>query len=138
MKKKNSWEIEDDEETIFSDYWIIKNEIWENWYPFQDNLSDLLMYPLTGKYSEKVHLSTIKYFYRTYLRIGKPRFQKFLSDQEFKDLNSIVEVYHDSQKVAPELLIKAQEIIANFLTLSGMDVISKKLMHPSKAVRVNR
>lgn len=121
---------------IYSDWMIVKEEIWTSWYGFLNYFSDMLTYQQKVKFSASTYSGLINNFIGVYTKIGLLRFKTYLTNQELTNLKKI---YHKVLIGETLEIIEFDEVrgyIETFFNKSGMDELNNaKPRSPSEAIK---
>lgn len=130
-----------DETVIYSDYNIVKTQIWISWFNFVQRYSKLITYTIQQKdittstsYSEAITFMT-----QTYLNIGEARYTKYLKEEGFKELKNVFEEITEKQKIPSMKEFKIfEKITSNFMQVSGLANLDMEKTDPGKAMMEDR
>ena len=134
-----------DTEKIYSDYVIIKQQIWFSWYSFLENLGNLLMALPTKQYDIVSYSAAIKHLSMTHDKIGEVNLQKHLDPIDYDALEDIYKKICEGENLIKKKnlggefidlkkLLTAKEIIVRFLHKSGIGDINTVVQSNSRSV----
>jgi chorismate mutase len=128
---------------IYSDYQIVKFQIWTSWFNFIPRFTSLVIYSMQDvdiqdslKYRE-----AINFMVQTYLNITQQRYEEYLkkTDDEKDLIKKLKELFKKiiSEQYTPNIkdMYLFEEATSIFLNNSGMANLSNEKRDPSRAMR---
>lgn len=132
-------EQESGENIIFSDYYIVKNQIWTSWFNFIPRYTNLIKYSMQGiEIQESIkYQEAIEFMIQTYFNVGQARYEKYVKDvNRTKELKEMFNKILDKNAVPTLQNMRFfQQITDDFLRESGMANIDVEKRDPGQAMK---
>lgn len=129
--------MQDDETEIYADWYIVKQNIWANWFHLV-NLSKILVeYKIKGvpPQDSRNYATTCGSVYAVYRSIGLSKYKKFLKDKEkIKIIQDTTKKIIDGKNIKYEEIQQFMDLTDEWFELSGMSKIDKDIDDPGQAM----
>jgi len=124
------------ESEIYADWYIVKQNIWQNWYHLI-NMSKLLVeYKIKGVQPQKSrnYALTCGSLYAVYRGIGESKYKKFLKPEQVEEVKRIAEEVIKGISPKYEDIQKFMDLTDEWFETSGMSQIDKNIDDPGNSV----
>jgi len=127
---------ENTETEIYSDWYIVKQNIWINWFNLITLTRQLVEFKIKGIAPQKsrVFASACGSIYQVYMSIGKAKYKKFLPTKDYNIIVAIGKKLSLGDKLQYKEIQDFMVLTDDWLELSGMSKIDKERDDPGKAV----
>ena len=130
---------ENTETEIYSDWYMVKQNIWINWFNLITLTRQLVEYKIKGIAPQKsrVFASACGSIYQVYMSIGKSKYKKFLDKEECKIVVTIGEKLSLGEKLKYKEIQDFMKFTNKWLEVSKMSQIDKAVENPGQAMLYN-
>jgi len=127
--------ITEKDTTIYSDWFIVKQKIWDNWFNLITYSAELIIFKIKdfNPKQSRLYAKTCGALYKVYRSIGL-RYKTFLSDDEFTQIKSIAEKVQEGKKINLSDIQSFLDLTESWLQKSGMGKIDRAVDDPAEAI----
>ena len=130
---------ENNETEIYSDWYIVKQNIWLNWFNLINLSKQLVEYKLKGvnpKQSRSFN-SCCSALYQVYRSIGKSKYSKFLKPTQVTIIEDLIKKITKGNQPDLTEIQAFMDLTDDWLEASGMGKIDKSKDNPGQAMLEN-
>jgi len=128
------------ETEIYSDWYIVKQNIWLNWFRLVNLSKVLVEYKIKGipPQSSRSYTSTLGALYSVGRSIGISKYKKFLTTEQLKKIEIIINKVKSGKKANFKEIQEFMDLTDFWFETSGMSQIDKDVEDQSQAIKENR
>lgn len=130
----------EDKTEIYSDWYIVKQNIWQNWFHLINMSKILVEYKIKGikPQQSRNYSLTCGSLYQVYRSIGNSKYKKFLNKEQTKEVKEIADEIIKGKNPKYEEIQRFMDLTDEWFELSGMSKIDKDIEDQSQAIMDNR